>query len=78
MKKILFIFLIVGGCASQTKIYTPQVNKAPSGWSVSQWQTVIDCSFQDGKGTDSDCDSCYLVKAAKYHLPIDTAILNYY
>jgi hypothetical protein len=78
MKKILFILLIVGGCASQNKIYPPQINKAPHGWTVAQFQTVIDCTFEDGNGSDWSCDSCYLVKAAKYHIPVDTAILNYY
>ena len=77
MKKIMFLLLFVGGCATQ-KIYTPQINKAPHGWTIAQWQNVIDCSFKDGKGTDSDCDSCYIHYANKYHIDIDTAILNYY
>jgi hypothetical protein len=78
MKKLFIILLIVGSCASQNKIYPPQINKAPHGWTVSQWQTVINCTFESGNGGDWSCDSCYLVKTAKYHLPVDTAILNYY
>jgi hypothetical protein len=78
MKKLFIILLVLGGCVAQTKIYPPKINKAPHGWSVAQWQTVINCTFEPGNGSDASCDSCYIVKAAKYHIAIDTAILNYY
>ena len=78
MKKLFIILLVLCGCAAQNKIYPPKINKAPHGWSVAQWQTVIDCAFEPGNGSDYSCDSCYMVKAAKYHIPVDTAILNYY
>ena len=79
MKQLILLFLLlITGCTSTSKIYTPQVNKAPHGWSVYQWQNVIDCSFKEGKGSDWDCDSCYITYAKKYHITVDTTILNYY
>ena len=78
MKKYLLLLILICGCHTQQKIYTPQVNKAPHGWSVYEWQSVIDCSFKEGKGSDWDCDSCYLLYCKKYYIAVDTAILNYY
>ena len=75
---ILLFILLITGCVSTQKVYTPQVNKAPHGWTVYQWQNVIDCAFKDGKGSDWDCDSCYIHYCKKYYIPVDTTILNYY
>ncbi len=81
---LLFLLLIVGCTSLRThqsrlqKVYPPQVNKAPHGWTVYQWQSVIDCAFISGNGSDWSCDSCYIVKANKYHIPIDSFIINYY
>lgn len=75
---ILLLLLFTIGCSSTQKIYTPQVNKAPHGWTVYQWQNVIDCVVKDSNGSDWACDSCYLYYSKKYYIPINTAILNYY
>lgn len=75
---LLIVTLLLSSCAVQQKIYPPKINKAPHGWTVYQWQSVIDCAFISGNGSDWSCDSCYISKANKYHIPIDSSIINYY
>jgi hypothetical protein len=47
----------------------------PKGWTMKQWQSVIDCTNEPGNGGDLSCDSCYLTKAAIYHIKVDSSLI---
>ena len=46
-------------------------------WKSNQWQEVIDC-VNTSDGSDTSCDSCYILKCKEYNIPIDSTILDYY